>query len=463
MMEKKNKVLSEKDPHWRSEVLDSFTKYDYQTSLDKAIDYLNKLPQRTDINEAITESDYVTIYYTIAASAYGVLNKNKTFDEKNWTYFFHYFDRYIELINTSDKTSLYPKNAETLLDNSLDLLISFQAKQLADKAKACVSQMLNAWDEKLALSVLLKKVFDERMDFKRPDAMIYTRQLAEIYLHIAKDYADQYHAECAAVMNLLSDLTYFEGKDNSEEEALAWIEKSLVLNPNDEFAKRRKKDIHNSLTINNQIRRFNHDTNNEIGGLQSNLKELKKLLCQSTENDSSLLYLQKIDNSIQRMAGIRRFVQKHAPDFKQVDIVKDIIIPLTASYQDCMHIQVIPETSYLWEVDCEYLRLALDNLIKNTFEAFDRQHINPQERQLRITLQENNKHLEIRLCDNAGGLDEALRDRIFEKYTSSKGISKETGLGLSNALTAIEQMDGSLQLDEKQPDNGSTFIIKLSI
>mgnify|MGYP000193820875 CR=1 FL=1 len=461
-MENKHKVLSAKDPNWRSEVLDSFTKYDYQTSLDKAIAYLKKLPQRTDINEAITESDYVTIYYTIAASAYGILNKSKTLDTQIWAHFFSYFDRYIELIKTANKTSLYPKNAETLLDYALDLLINFQPEQLSEKAKKCVSQMLNAWNEQLALSVLLKKVFDERMDFKHPDAMIYTRKLAEIYLHTAKGYGEFYHAERAAVMNLLSDLTYFEGTENSEEEALQWIEQSLVLNPKDEFAKRRKKNIQDSLTIKEQIRRFNHDTNNELGGLQTNLQELKKRIHATKSDAQTLSFLQKIDNSIQRMAGIRRFVQKQAPEFQQIDIVNQLIIPLNASYQNRMTIQVLPETVCTWEVDRDYLLLALDNLIKNSLEAFERKNIELTQRYLNIKLQITPSHLTIQISDNAGGLDEKLRDHIFEKYISSKGIKKETGLGLSNALNAIEQMGGNLQLAPEQPKNGTTFIIKLT-
>jgi len=162
------------------------------------------------------------------------------------------------------------------------------------------------------------------------------------------------------------------------------------------------------------------------------------------------------------MAGIRRFVQKQAPEFQQIDIVNQLIIPLNASYQNRMTIQVLPETVCTWEVDRDYLLLALDNLIKNSLEAFERKNIELTQRYLNIKLQITPSHLTIQISDNAGGLDEKLRDHIFEKYISSKGIKKETGLGLSNALNAIEQMGGNLQLAPEQPKNGTTFIIKLT-
>ncbi|WP_341325712.1 ATP-binding protein [Methylotuvimicrobium sp. KM2] len=455
--------LATKDPHWRTEVLDYFTKRNYQESLPRALNYLQQLPQtQPDICRERAPGDFATVHYTIAASAYGVLTDTQCYDESTWSCFFEHLQNYIDVIKSNDKTGLYPKNVETLLENALDLLICFRPEQLADQSRCWVKGIIDAWSsEELALTVLLKKVFDERMDFKHRDGMKYTQILANLYLQLSKPFGDSYHAEQAAVMNILSDLCYFEGGENSEEQALQWIEQSLMLNPNDEFAKRRKKNIHNSLAIADQIRRFNHDANNEIGGLKSNLQKMKSLLSTLPGNEASLHCLQKINNAVLRIAGVHRFVQKQMPDFKSVDLIGGIIQPLLASYNDRLNITLQPQTPVEWEVDADYLRLALDNLIKNSQEAFERRQIDPAQRQLSITVQPSPDILEIQIQDNAGGIDPKYYDTLFEPYVSSKGVQKQTGLGLYNAKTAIESMEGSLELASQQPENGTLFIIRL--
>lgn len=463
-MENNTKPLNQKDSLWNTNVISYFRKHHYADSLREALLYLNQLKVRSpDIFENLTASDFATVYYTIAASAYGLLEKSSDKDEQSCKIFFDYYTKYVEIIKNPVEKDLQPTQAKALLENALDLLINFQPDQLATQAKYWVSQMMAAWDDKLALSVLLKKVFDERMDFKHEKGMDYTRTLAEIYLELAKDYGDRYQSERAAVMNILSDLTYFEGKENSEDKALEWIEESLKLNPDDEFAKRRKKNIHDSLVTKEQIRRFNHDANNEIGGMTSNLKKLQNLLESASISPQCLYYLQKINNGMQRMAAVRRFVQEQQPEFKAIDIVSAIIKPLTDSYKERIKtIQINPETPFDWEVDEDYLRLALSNLIKNSAEAFERKQITPENRQLDIILKPSSTQLEIIFRDNAGGIDEKLRAHIFEPYTSSKGVQKDTGLGLSNARSEIELMKGSLQLASKQPENGTEFIIHLT-
>ncbi len=464
-MENNAKPLHQKDSFWEENITQYFRKKDYANSLPNALLYLDQLKVRLpDVYENLTASDYANIYHTIAASAYSLLEKCNDKDEQNWQYFFDFLTRYIEVIKKlNDKSSLNSAYPEALLKNVLDLFINFEPDQLDAQAKYWVSEMITAWDDKLALSVLLKKVFDERMDFKHKDGMTYTRILAELYLELAAGFGERYRSERATVMNILSDLTYFEGKENSEDKALEWIEESLKLNPNDEFAKRRKKNIHDSLVTKEQIRRFNHDANNEIGGMTSNLKKLQNLLESVSISPQCLDYLQRINNGMQRMAAVRRFVQEQQPEFKSIDIVSAIIKPLTDGYKERIKtIRINPETPLDWEVDEDYLRLAMSNLMKNSAEAFERKQITPQQRQLDIILKPSPTQLEIIFRDNAGGIDDKLRGRIFEPYTSSKGVQKDTGLGLSNARSEIELMKGSLQLASKQPENGTEFIINLT-
>ena len=68
-----------------------------------------------------------------------------------------------------------------------------------------------------------------------------------------------------------------------------------------------------------------------------------------------------------------------------------------------------------WDTDIDYLCLALDNLLKNAVEAFERRRIPLSER--RIDIEINLTARSITVTDNAGGVDPTVKSRIFEPYT----------------------------------------------
>lgn len=61
--------------------------------------------------------------------------------------------------------------------------------------------------------------------------------------------------------------------------------------------------------------------------------------------------------------------------------------------------------------------------------------------------------------DNAGGIDPAVMERIFEAFFTTKPIGKGTGLGLSVSHDLIRNMGGSLSVDNYK--GGARFVIRL--
>ncbi|RXJ86815.1 sensor histidine kinase [Arcobacter sp. CECT 8985] len=67
----------------------------------------------------------------------------------------------------------------------------------------------------------------------------------------------------------------------------------------------------------------------------------------------------------------------------------------------------------------------------------------------------------IQIKDNAGGIKNEIKDKIFEPYFTTKEEGKGMGIGLYMTKTIIEKnMEG--KIDIKDIPNGSCFIIKLS-
>jgi len=66
----------------------------------------------------------------------------------------------------------------------------------------------------------------------------------------------------------------------------------------------------------------------------------------------------------------------------------------------------------------------------------------------------------ISVADNGPGIPEAIKDKIFEPFFSTKGKSRGTGLGLSMVRWIAKELDGTIEFDTA-PGRGTTFTLLL--
>ena len=77
-----------------------------------------------------------------------------------------------------------------------------------------------------------------------------------------------------------------------------------------------------------------------------------------------------------------------------------------------------------------------------------------------IKTSSEDNHTLIEVCDNGGGIDDKLLDKIFEPYFTTKYKSTGTGLGLYIAKVVIEEsLHGELSVRNSQ--HGACFKIKI--
>ncbi|OSM01352.1 sensor histidine kinase [Magnetofaba australis] len=77
-----------------------------------------------------------------------------------------------------------------------------------------------------------------------------------------------------------------------------------------------------------------------------------------------------------------------------------------------------------------------------------------------IQLEDSPDGAAIQVCDNGGGIDEAVIDQIFEPYFTTKSEQKGTGIGLYMAKMIIdEKMGGALTANNA--DEGACFTLRL--
>jgi len=95
------------------------------------------------------------------------------------------------------------------------------------------------------------------------------------------------------------------------------------------------------------------------------------------------------------------------------------------------------------------------NIINNGIDAIVQN--GSQLREIRMETEEMPEHVIIRISDTGGGIDEAIIDRIFEPYFSTKS-KNGTGLGLYMAKMIIAKHDNG-QIEVANSDGGSTFTL----
>jgi signal transduction histidine kinase len=103
------------------------------------------------------------------------------------------------------------------------------------------------------------------------------------------------------------------------------------------------------------------------------------------------------------------------------------------------------------------LKQVLLNLFNNAKDIFIERKIFEKQIQVTFEINENN-HLCISICDNAGGIDSDITEKIFDPYFTTRKETKGTGLGLYMSKEIMNRyFSGNLLV--KNRDNGACFVI----
>ncbi|MCJ8279882.1 MAG: HAMP domain-containing histidine kinase, partial [Rivularia sp. ALOHA_DT_140] len=136
-------------------------------------------------------------------------------------------------------------------------------------------------------------------------------------------------------------------------------------------------------------------------------------------------------------------------------------------------IQVIKEYDNLPQIKCflGQLNQVFMNIIANAIDAFEsaskRKKLsdiaaNYQKIIINTKYDENNTAI-ISIKDNAGGIPESIKERIFDNLFTTKGVGKGTGLGLAISKQIIEETHNGKLSCNSTLGEGTEFLIELPI
>lgn len=102
------------------------------------------------------------------------------------------------------------------------------------------------------------------------------------------------------------------------------------------------------------------------------------------------------------------------------------------------------------------LHQAFTNILLNASQAI------AEKGQISISMQEQDKELQIRITDSGCGIPKENLSRITDPFFTTKDPGEGTGLGLSITFNIIQEHRGSLEF-ESEPGKGTTVIVSLPI
>ncbi|HNF40236.1 MAG TPA: ATP-binding protein, partial [Bacteroidia bacterium] len=111
------------------------------------------------------------------------------------------------------------------------------------------------------------------------------------------------------------------------------------------------------------------------------------------------------------------------------------------------------------------------NLVNNAFyavhERATKSNANKDETkykpQVSVATHVVNQFLEITITDNGTGIPDAIKDKIYNPFFTSKPTGKGTGLGLSVSFDIIEKQHGGKLKFESEQGVGTVFTISLPL
>jgi two-component system, NtrC family, sensor kinase len=111
--------------------------------------------------------------------------------------------------------------------------------------------------------------------------------------------------------------------------------------------------------------------------------------------------------------------------------------------------------------DPRHLQQVLVNLLNNAIDAaIERHGTSGGEIRIESAPSAENRHVEIKVCDNGSGISAENLKKIFTPFFTTKPVGKGTGLGLSVCYGIIQKMDGDMAV-ASQENVGTTFTIRL--
>jgi two-component system nitrogen regulation sensor histidine kinase NtrY len=214
-------------------------------------------------------------------------------------------------------------------------------------------------------------------------------------------------------------------------------------------------------------RRIAHEIKNPLTPIQLSAERLKRRFLAEIHSDPET-FVQCADTIVRQVSDIGRMVDEFSafarmpqPAIKPEDIgrvARDALMLQQHARPDIRFTADIPAGGILAPCDGRLIGQALTNLLQNAADAIASR---PEAGDIVLTVARVGDGVHISVADDGVGLPQAERNQLTEPYVTTK--EKGTGLGLAIVKKVMEDHDGKLTLEDRQPGPGAVATLVLPV
>jgi PAS domain S-box-containing protein len=216
--------------------------------------------------------------------------------------------------------------------------------------------------------------------------------------------------------------------------------------------KESKEEAHR---VTNELSTFLYMASHDLKGPLASVIGLTNIAKNDVEDKEALNYLnliqectKKLDRSLMnflKIIKIKNNNQEYLPiDFSS--IIKEVISSL--KHQDEFsnaEFTISNNLNYAFSADPDLIKSIFQNLIENSVKYQTRMRAP----MVKISLNEDPQNIYIAVDDNGRGIDEKIKHKIFNMFYRGDISSKGSGLGLYIVKSAVEKIDGTIDVNNK--------------
>jgi signal transduction histidine kinase/ActR/RegA family two-component response regulator len=215
-----------------------------------------------------------------------------------------------------------------------------------------------------------------------------------------------------------------------------------------------------------------HDFNNVLHIISGNIDLIKMF---SIANEKIVARCQSAQSAIKRGAKLssqllsfarKQPLQPNAVKLEEVFANMDLLVKRAVGEKVDVILDIAPNAWNI-KVDPQQLENVVLNLAMNAGEAMKRGGelvisarnvvLSPSEQA--ASGSESRECVRLSFADNGDGMSEAVRERAFEPFFSTKGIGKGSGLGLSMAYGFVKQSGGHIEIESTLGAGANVIIL----
>lgn len=211
---------------------------------------------------------------------------------------------------------------------------------------------------------------------------------------------------------------------------------------------------------------LSHEYNQPLAAIRSDA-DVAEMLIARGRSDEAVSNLQRIGAMVDRMAEIARtlkgFTRKAGTDVKPVDmhlVVDEAVLLLRPQLKRTGTDLVtrLPEEPLRVSGGEVRLQQVVVNLLSNAVDSAS-EHVSPK---VVLCVERQGPEAVLTVEDNGSGIDDLLKEQIFQPFFTTKQSGSGLGLGLSIAYKIVHDFKGTLTVEDGA-DGGARFVMRLPL